>query len=127
MIKRIGAGIAVGFIVGVSGTAVAATAFDSSTPPALPGWMTRACISQPTDTPHLANCYWNSTMGLTNAHGRHARIGFWIRKLPDQNVTCYFFSPDTAKASPGSIDHEDACYGSLRWTHKIHDGVKIPK
>jgi hypothetical protein len=90
--------------VGV-GVAVADTAFDSSKPPPLARWMTRPCQVTPSSAPRLHNCYWNDTMNVTDAGGHHITTGFWIRKMPDQPLVCYFFSPI-------ETDNVDTCYAT---------------
>lgn len=103
----------VGLLVGLAmsaTTAFAAGVFDSSTPPTSAPWMTRPCIHNPTDAPRLQNCYWNNTMGLTDAAGNHIDAGFWIYKLPHQPLVCYIYSPDDYTWAQGRPDEK--CYST---------------
>lgn len=86
--------------------------FDNQTPPASPPWMARPCKTTMTGVPREANCYYNPHMGLTTATGEVSDIGFWIRKIPGQHLTCWLFSADSKSEQPYTNWHWDECYGS---------------
>lgn len=94
-----------GVLLGSVGIAFAA--FDNS-PPTPAGWMTRPCKDSADDQTILTqNCYWTTGMGTwTDANGNPVTVGFWIRKMPNQPLICYFYSPDQQLQT----SHDDTCY-----------------
>ena len=109
-IRRTAVAVAAVGSVLAGGVAVGATVFDPSTPPPSPHWMTRPCKTNLTDIARPRNCYWNSTMGLTQSDGTTYQGGFWIRKIPGEPVVCYLYAPNT-------YGQRDACYPTTE-SHK---------